>query len=146
MPSPLQPGVLYISQKYRTASHLCACGCGERVVTPLSESRWKIIAGDAGISLYPSIGNWNYACRSHYWIWHGKIEWSGQMSARRIASIQNRDHLDKVQEIEIINREKLRSTTNKGFWQHLYVATCRFVAGLWSKMSISWNSAKRKKG
>ena len=36
MPSELEEGVLYISIPYRTASHLCACGCGERVVTPIN--------------------------------------------------------------------------------------------------------------
>ena len=28
MPKVLEPGVLYVSISYRTASHLCFCGCG----------------------------------------------------------------------------------------------------------------------
>jgi len=29
IPNMLEIGVLYISIPYQTASHLCACGCGE---------------------------------------------------------------------------------------------------------------------
>lgn len=35
MPAQLEPGILYVSKKYRTAAHLCACGCGEKVRTQL---------------------------------------------------------------------------------------------------------------
>ena len=128
MPSPLQPGILYISQKYRTASHLCACGCGERVVTPLSQSRWKVVCNSSGVSLYPSIGNWNYACRSHYWILHSKIEWSGQLSARRVSRIQRRDRKDRESEIETINRAKSEEVEVEGIWQRLRTVIFRLAA------------------
>ena len=29
IPDELEEGVLYISMKYHTTAHLCACGCGE---------------------------------------------------------------------------------------------------------------------
>jgi hypothetical protein len=35
IPKALEDGVLYISTKYRTASHRCCCGCGTKIVTPL---------------------------------------------------------------------------------------------------------------
>lgn len=36
MPDELREGILYISMKYGTAIHLCACGnCGQQTVTPL---------------------------------------------------------------------------------------------------------------
>lgn len=35
MPKQLEPAVLYISQEFETAAHLCACGCGVKVRTPL---------------------------------------------------------------------------------------------------------------
>ena len=28
MPKELQPGILYVSEEFLTAAHLCACGCG----------------------------------------------------------------------------------------------------------------------
>jgi hypothetical protein len=33
----LVPGVIYISERYATAVHLCCCGCGYEVVTPLKD-------------------------------------------------------------------------------------------------------------
>jgi hypothetical protein len=36
MPEQLQEGVLYVSGRYALAMHLCCCGCGGEVVTPLS--------------------------------------------------------------------------------------------------------------
>ena len=35
MPKQLSPGILYVSEKYSVAGHLCACGCGNKVITPL---------------------------------------------------------------------------------------------------------------
>ena len=34
-PAAMDPGVLYISIPYRTCGHLCCCGCGQEVITPL---------------------------------------------------------------------------------------------------------------
>ena len=36
IPTVLEEGILYISMKYATAVHLCACGCRQKVVTPIS--------------------------------------------------------------------------------------------------------------
>lgn len=79
IPTDLKPGVLYISMKYATAVHLCACGCGEKVVTPISRSDWKLLFDGETITLRPSIGNFEYKCRSHYFITENKIEWCKDM-------------------------------------------------------------------
>lgn len=68
MPDNLADGVLYISIKYATAIHLCACGCKNEVVTPLSPTDWQLIFDGKTVSLYPSIGNWSFKCQSHYFI------------------------------------------------------------------------------
>ncbi len=75
MPAQLEPGVLYASEKYRTAAHLCPCGCGEKVRTQLGELGWRLSRGRAGPTLYPSIGNWQKPCRSHYYIRNGRVIW-----------------------------------------------------------------------
>ncbi len=75
MPKQLEPGVLYASQKYRTAAHLCACGCGEKVRTQLGPLGWRLSKGSSGPTLYPSIGNWQKPCRSHYYIRNGRVLW-----------------------------------------------------------------------
>lgn len=106
IPQILEPGVIYISEKYRTASHQCACGCGEKVVTPLSPADWRLTLHGDCVSLHPSIGNWNYECRSHYWIRRNKIVWSGQMSAARIAYVQKNDRLDKARHVAQRNQAK----------------------------------------
>ena len=84
IPKELEESILYISVKFKTASHKCACGCGNRTVTPLSPTDWKLIFNGKNVSMYPSIGNWNFPCRSHYWIEENEIKWSYQMSDEEI--------------------------------------------------------------
>ena len=93
-PSVLQPGRLYISEKYRAAVHLCCCGCGEKVVTPLSPAEWQIELREGRATVRPSIGNWSMACQSHYWIRDNKVVWSGQMSKSQIKAVFERDQRD----------------------------------------------------
>ena len=38
-----------------------------------------------GPSLRPSIGNWQQACQSHYWITGGKVVWAEKWTAEEIA-------------------------------------------------------------
>lgn len=83
-PDQLEPGVLYVSLPFASVAHGCACGCGNEVVTPLSPTGWRLTFNGKSISLYPSIGNWSYPCRSHYWIKHGVVEWSYDMSRAEI--------------------------------------------------------------
>lgn len=96
IPEDLEAGVLYLSRRYRTASHLCCCGCGREVVTPLSPAKWRLVERDGEVSLSPSIGNWSFPCRSHYWIAHGEVRWAGAMSASQIARVQARDRADAI--------------------------------------------------
>lgn len=84
VPEPPEAGVLYISLKYETAIHLCACGCGTKVVTPLSVDEWIVILDGENASLFPSIGNWSFDCRSHYWIRHGNVVWASDWSDSEI--------------------------------------------------------------
>lgn len=74
IPDEIEEGVLYITIEYRTAVHKCACGCGSKVVTPISPTDWKLTFDGKSVSLYPSIGNWNFECKSHYWIRNNEIE------------------------------------------------------------------------
>ena len=71
--SKLEDGILYISLEYATATHKCACGCGNKVVTPISKRDWQLYFDGESISLSPSIGNWNFKCQSHYWIRNSRI-------------------------------------------------------------------------
>jgi hypothetical protein len=74
-PEVLEEGHLYVSMPYATAIHLCACGCRSEVVTPLRPGQWRLIF-DGRVSLRPSIGNWSYPCRSHYFIDRDRVGWA----------------------------------------------------------------------
>jgi hypothetical protein len=86
MPKELAPGVLYVSEEFDIAMHLCACGCGSKVKTPLGPTEWSVRETKSGPSMRPSIGNWQQACQSHYWITGGKIVWGEKWSPEQIAT------------------------------------------------------------
>lgn len=86
LPEVLEPGLLYVSMEYATASHLCCCGCGEEVVTPFTPAQWRITFDGETVSLNPSVGNWLQRCRSHYVIRNGKVIDAGPWSDEQIAA------------------------------------------------------------
>lgn len=106
IPQRLEVGVLYISERYKTASHICPCGCGEKVVTPLSPVDWTLRNSAGVVSLHPSIGNWNYSCRSHYWIRRNHVVWAGSMTEEEVVSVQTQDRADKAKYIRQVNLRK----------------------------------------
>lgn len=76
MPDTLEEGVLYISLLYDTAIHKCCCGCGNDVVTPGHPNGWQMTLTEPNlVSLHPSIGNWQFACKSHYWVRNNVVIW-----------------------------------------------------------------------
>lgn len=91
LPDMLEDGVLYVSINYAVAEHNCCCGCGNRVTTPLSPKDWSVTF-DGTVSLHPSIGNWSFPCKSHYWIRKNEIVWARRFSAAEIdvVRIKNR--------------------------------------------------------
>jgi len=96
VPESLEFGVLYVSMTYATAIHQCACGCGCEVVTPFSPTDWKLHFDGENVTLEPSIGNWSFPCRSHYWIRGGKVRWAGGMSQHSIDEGRTYDRQQKA--------------------------------------------------
>jgi hypothetical protein len=84
IPDEPERGTLYISIRFATASHVCCCGCGNKVVTPIRPTDWKLIFDGKTVSLHPSIGNWSFPCQSHYWIRNNRVEWAPQWSREQI--------------------------------------------------------------
>jgi len=84
LPKELSSGVLYVSEEYAVAGHLCACGCGSKVVTPLGPAEWTFSEHNGQPTLRPSIGNWQLPCRSHYVISDGAIRWAGDWSDAQV--------------------------------------------------------------
>lgn len=97
VPHIVEEGIVYISIQYCTAIHKCVCGCGNEVVTPLSPTDWELSFNGKTISLYPSIGNWNFECQSHYWIKRGQIEHAGKWENSQI--LNNRKHDKNTKDI-----------------------------------------------
>ena len=86
MPKELRPGVLYVSEEFGTAAHLCACGCGSKIRTPLGATEWSIKETPAGPSLSSSVGNWQQACQSHYFIDRGEVVWAPKWTPEQVAA------------------------------------------------------------
>lgn len=91
VPTVLEPGVAYVSMEYATVLHLCCCGCGNQVVTPLAPARWHLWFDGRTITLDPSIGNWSFPCQSHYWIEGNVVVWDRPFSRAEIERVRGRD-------------------------------------------------------
>lgn len=121
VPANLEDGVIYISITYGTAIHKCCCGCGNKVVTPFSPTDWKLIFDGESISLHPSIGNWSFECKSHYWIRNNKVEWTNQWSTEEINAGRHKDQLVKAKYYKnkktIIDGSNKEIEAKKSFWQ-----------------------------
>ncbi len=72
IPETLEEGILYVSEEYETAIHLCPCGCKCQSVTPFSSGQWTYLNEDGKITLNPSVGN-RFPCKSHYFIRKNEI-------------------------------------------------------------------------
>lgn len=95
MPEEPEAGVVYVSVEFGTVIHMCCCGCGNQVVTPLSPTDWQLTYDGESISLYPSIGNWSFDCRSHYWIKNNRISWAPAWTRTEIETGRSRDREHK---------------------------------------------------
>lgn len=84
IPDVLEPETLYVCIRFATVVHLCVCGCGCEVVTPLSPTDWQMTFDGDTVSLHPSVGNWSYPCRSHYVIRRDEAHWAPAWTAERI--------------------------------------------------------------
>ena len=96
IPADLEPGNLYVSMRYETAVHLCACGCRAKVVTPFGPHDWAITF-DGTVSLRPSVGNGQQACKSHYVVRNDRIDWLSPISKRTTRSATARDRAAHTQ-------------------------------------------------
>jgi len=85
------PAAYPTATPYHTCGHLCCCGCGQEVITPLSPAQWSFTYDGENVSLDPSVGNWALPCQSHYWIRKGKVHWGRHYSRTEIADNRERD-------------------------------------------------------
>ena len=117
LPPVLEAETLYVSMACATVVHLCACGCGRKVVTPLSPGDWRLTFDGKSLTLLPSIGNWQYPCRSHYWIRSSRIEWaldSGQYTGPSPGVEKPAEEPNGVPGVPDGRK------THRGLWRRLY--------------------------
>lgn len=130
VPTELEPGVLYLALEHSVVVHLCACGCGTKVVTPLSPAQWQMSFDGDGVTLQPSIGNWQYPCRSHYWIWGNAVEWAAPMSDAEIEACRRGDawarerYYGEAQE-ELRSARAPGGVVPSGWWRRAWRALTR---------------------
>jgi hypothetical protein len=125
IPGALEEGTIYVSIPFATVVHKCCCGCGHEVVTPLSPTDWKLVFDGETVSLDPSIGNWSFDCRSHYWIRRNQVRWAEQWSQERIDTVRRHDQAEREQyyatadaETEsVITPEPQTIQANQNWWQ-----------------------------
>lgn len=96
IPPVLAEHTVYVSVAYATAVHRCCCGCGGEVVTPLSPTDWALVFDGETVSLEPSIGNWGFPCRSHYWVRRGRVRWAERWTDEEVAHGKARDRRAKA--------------------------------------------------
>lgn len=76
-PAELAADTLYVSDEYNTTAHLCASGCGFRVVLPLGKGYWELLDTESA-TMSPSVHV--PSCNSHYFIEQGSIRWTQAFS------------------------------------------------------------------
>lgn len=126
IPKAVEEGVLYISVEYCTAIHKCVCGCGNEVVTPISPTDWKLTFDGKSVSLYPSIGNWNFACQSHYWIKNSDVLFADRWTKEQIRMGRENDSIRKrvffEEPFENQGEEpKIQEVPKRGFWKRVAI-------------------------
>jgi hypothetical protein len=117
MPKELAPGILYLSEEFDIAMHLCACGCGSKVKTPLGPTEWSVVETKSGPSLRPSVGNWQQGCQSHYWITNGEVRWAEKWTPEQIAA--GRRHEEERRHAYYDALDRTRGGTLQRIWSWL---------------------------
>ena len=127
IPEQLDDDVLYVSIRFGTMVHRCACGCGEEVVTPLGPAEWRLTYDGRTVSLTPSIGNWSFPCRSHYWIDEGIVRWARGFSEAEVALVRQeartrRDGYYETERAEVIGKVPGRDAqrgSRRSIWERI---------------------------
>lgn len=114
IPKVLEEGKLYMSERFKVAAHICPCGCGTKIVTPISPCEWSISVENGKPTLEPSIGNWQIPCKSHYWIDNGQIRWSDLWTDEEIEAGRNKEKVS----LELYFQEKA-NFKKASFWKRV---------------------------
>lgn len=132
IPEVIEDGRLYVSIEHATAVHNCACGCGTEVATPLNPTDWAVTYDGETASLDPSIGNWDFSCRSHYWVRRGRVQWAGSWSRERIEAGRAADRDAK--------RQQYGETSTPPALPQAVADDVGFWGSVWDRLRSLWSA------
>lgn len=80
-PEKLHYGVLYVSEECECSTHLCPCGCGNKVHIPISVTEhsdmdWTYKREGDLVTFNPSLLNKHCPNKAHYFVRANKIVWT----------------------------------------------------------------------
>lgn len=67
----MKENVIYISDEFKVSGHKCMCGCGSLTIMPLGNNEWNYEIKNNKLTMWPSVGNYQMPCKSHYIIQNG---------------------------------------------------------------------------
>lgn len=111
IPDALENGVVYISIPYRAVIHLCCCGCGEKISTPLSPAQWSVAYDGERISLCPSVGSGSLPCNSHYVISRNEVRWARPLTKAETEGARRRD--------QVVGAAHYGAAERQSWWRYL---------------------------
>jgi hypothetical protein len=88
VPDKLRDGVVYHTEEFELGGLLCACGCGHRVMLLVPDSH-QVWDQNGLATVRPSIGVFDAACKSHYFITAGVVDWLPAFTGAQAASIMH---------------------------------------------------------
>jgi len=137
VPEDMKDGTLYVSLTFATVLHKCFCGCGNEVVTPLSPTDWKMTFDGESISLDPSIGNWGFDCKSHYWIENNTVRWARRWTREEIDAGRAHDRLAKKRYFD--GRKAGSSGSSRPLASGLPKSKTEAKSSVWSELRKWWS-------
>ena len=120
LPKELEEGFLYLSEEFGVAGHLCPCGCKNKIITPLDPTEWSFKEVNSTPTLYPSIGNWQIPCKSHYWIINGNIEWSYEWTEDEIIAGQKDEYRRRKSYYEKLEKKQAKKSIFKRIFDWIF--------------------------
>ncbi len=95
-------------------------------MTPLTPTDWKLTFDGETVSLHPSIGNWNFPCRSHYWIRNNRVEWAEDWPEWKVEAAEADDQQEKDafygsrEDRDSFGESRSKLKTRKSLWARLW--------------------------
>jgi hypothetical protein len=115
IPNVLRPDVVYHSDEFELAALLCACGCGHRITLLVPDSH-QVTSQYGLATIRPSIGVCDAACKSHYVITAGEVQWLPAFTSAQATSLMQRQIARHVE------TDEARLTLSDGFWRSAHRA------------------------